>query len=115
VALDARHGHAFVLERVAGEPARGRVRMFDDRRARVLRSVPVAPFPIALALDAPAGRLFVLHRYADCRAPSSVWVAVPASVRRWLPFLTSPAPPLGTPQLACARYGSVSVFDLARL
>jgi YVTN family beta-propeller protein len=115
VAVDERRGHVFVLERAADEPAAGRVRILDDRKARVLRSVPVAPFSVALALDAPAGRLFVLHAAADCHTPSSAWAALPASVRRWLPFLTPPAPPLGTPQLACARYGSVSVFDLARL
>jgi YVTN family beta-propeller protein len=115
VAVDARHGRAFVLERVAGEPALGRVRILDDRKARVLRSVPVAPFPVALAVDASAGRLFVLHASADCHAPSSAWMTLPASVRRWLPFLAPPAPTPGTPQLACARYGSVSVFNLARL
>jgi YVTN family beta-propeller protein len=115
VALDEPHGHAFVLERVAGEPAQGRVRLLDDRRARVLRSVPVAPFPVALAVDTASERLFVLHTFAGCHPPSSAWLALPASVRRWLPFLPPPAPSPGTPQLACAGYGSVSVFNLARL
>jgi DNA-binding beta-propeller fold protein YncE len=113
VAVDERRGHVFVLEREADDLAEGRVRILDDRKARILRSVAVAPYPIALALDAPAERLFVLHSYADCRAPSSAWVAVPASVRRWLPFLPRPQPQQA--QLACAAHGSVSVFDLARL
>jgi hypothetical protein len=113
VALDERHGHAFVLERVAGEPARGRLHMLDDRRARVLRSIAVASFPVAVAVDAPAERLFVLHAFADCHTPSSAWAALPASVRRWLPFLPLPQPQQA--QLACADHGSVSVVDLARL
>jgi hypothetical protein len=107
VAVDERRAHAFVLE-----PAAGRVRVLDDRKARVLRSVAVAPFPVAVAVDARAGRLFVLHA-ADCHTASSAWAALPASVRRWLPFLPAPQPQLA--QLACADHGSVSVFDLARL
>jgi hypothetical protein len=113
VAVDERRSHVFVLERGAGSPAVGRVRLLDDRKARVLRSMAVAPYPLALALDAPADRLFVLHAYADCHVPSSVWAAVPASVRRWLPFLPLPHPQQAQP--ACADHGSVSVFDLARL
>jgi DNA-binding beta-propeller fold protein YncE len=66
VAVDERRGHAFVLE-----PAAGRVRVLDDRRPRVLRSVAVAPFPVAVAVDAPVARLFVVHRYADCHTRSS--------------------------------------------
>jgi YVTN family beta-propeller protein len=114
VAVDERRGHAFVLERGADEPATGRVRVVDDRKMRVLGSVAVAPFPIALAVDAPANRLFVLHAYSDCHVRSSAWAAVPASVRRWLPFLPPPQTP-GQAQPACADHGSVSVFDLARL
>jgi YVTN family beta-propeller protein len=111
VAVDERRSHSFMLE-----PAAGRVSVVDDRTARVLRSVAVAGFPIALAVDAPAARLFVVHRYADCHARSSgAWALLPASVRRWLRFFAPPAPPPGTPQLACASHGSVSVFDLARL
>jgi YVTN family beta-propeller protein len=115
VAVDERRGHVFVLERVAGEPAAGRVRILDDRKARVLRSVAVAPFPIALAVDAAADRLFVLHSYSDCHVPSSAWTAIPTSVRRWLPFLAPAAHSPGTPQLACAGPGSVTVLDLTRV
>jgi YVTN family beta-propeller protein len=115
VALDERRGHAFVLERVADDPAAGRVIMLDDREARILRSIAVAPFPVALAVDASAGRLFVLHAFASCHTSASAWAALPASVRRWLPFLASSAPSAGAPQLTCASHGSVSVFDLARL
>jgi hypothetical protein len=113
VAVDERRGHVFVLERGAGDPAAGRVRILDDRKARILRSVAVAPYPLALALDAPADRLFVLHAYSDCHVPSSAWAVVPASVRRWLLFLPPPQPQQAQP--ACADHGSVSVFDLARL
>ena len=115
LALDERRGHAFVLERVAGEPVVGRVRLLDDRVARVLRSVAVAPFAIAVAVDAPADRLFVLHRDAGCHTRSSAWAAVPASVRRWLPFLPPAAHSPGAPQLACAGHGSVTVLDLTRV
>jgi DNA-binding beta-propeller fold protein YncE len=110
VAVDERRSHALLLEYAAG-----RVSVLDDRTARLLRSVAVAAFPVALAVDTPAARLFVVHRYADCHNRSGAWALVPASVRRWLPFLVPPAPPPGTPQLACASHGSVSVFDLARL
>jgi DNA-binding beta-propeller fold protein YncE len=113
VAVDERRGHVFVLEQSTGDTAAGRVRVLDDRKPRVLRSVAVAPFPIGLAVDALAGRLFVLHAYADCHAPSSAWAVVPASVRRWLPFLPPQAP--GQAQPACTDHGSVSVFDLAHL
>jgi YVTN family beta-propeller protein len=113
VAVDERRGHVFVLERGADEPAAGRVRILDDHNTRILRSVAVAAYPIALALDAPADRLFVLHAYSDCHVPSSAWAAVPASVRRWLPFLPLPQPRQAQP--ACADHGSVSVFDLAHL
>jgi DNA-binding beta-propeller fold protein YncE len=113
VALDERHGQAFVLERGAGEPAAGRVSVLDDRRAQVLRRIAVAPYPVALAVDARAGRLFVLHAFADCHTPSSAWAALPASVRRWLSIL--PLPQTQQAQPACADHGSVSVLDLARL
>jgi DNA-binding beta-propeller fold protein YncE len=110
VAVDERRSHTFVLE-----PAAGRVSVLDDRTARVLRTLAVAPFPIALAVDAPAARLFVVHTAADCHARSSAWALVPSSLRRWLPFIAPPAPSPGAPPLACASHGSVSVFDLARL
>jgi YVTN family beta-propeller protein len=113
VAVDERRGHVFVLEHSTGDTAAGRVRVLDDRMPRVLRSIAVAPFPVALAVDAPADRLVVLHAYADCRTPSSAWAVVPASVRRWLPFLPPQTP--GQTQPACADHGSVTVFDLARL
>jgi YVTN family beta-propeller protein len=114
VAVDERRGHVFILEQGVSERAAGRVLVLDDRKARVLRSVAVAAFPIALAVDAPADRLFVLHAYSDCPTPSSAWASVPASVRRWLPFVP-PAQAPGQAQPACADHGSVSVFDLARL
>jgi hypothetical protein len=89
------------------------VLVLDDREERVLGSVALAPFPIALAGDAPADRLFELHAYSDCRTTSSAGAVVPTSVRRWLPFLPPQTP--GQTQPACADHGSMSVFDLARL
>jgi hypothetical protein len=86
VALDERHGQAFVLERVAGEPTAGRVSMLDDRRAQLLRRIAVAPYPVALAVDAQAGRLFVLHAFADCHTPSSAWAALPPPCGAGCPF-----------------------------
>jgi hypothetical protein len=115
VAVDERRGHAFVLESTAGAPAVGRVSMIDDRMARVLRRIAVAPFPVALAVDTPAARLFVVHSYANCRTESSPWALLPASVRRWLPFLPPRPSSPPRPRLACARHGSVTVFDLTRL
>jgi YVTN family beta-propeller protein len=114
VTVDERRGHVFILEQGGSEHAAGRMLVLDDRKARVLRSMAVAAFAIALAVDAPADRLYVLHSYSDCRTPSTAWAALPASVRRWLPFLP-PAPAPGQAQPACADQGSVSVFDLARL
>ncbi|HWE64305.1 MAG TPA: hypothetical protein VHB98_21545, partial [Chloroflexota bacterium] len=117
VAVDERHGHAFVMDRAAdarlGDPATGRVSMLNDRGAQVLRSLPVAPFPVAVAVDAKASRLFVVNHYADCRSRSSAWDRLPASVRRWLPFLPRSAQPSRSAQFACASHGSVTVFDLA--
>ena len=49
------------------------VSILDDRRARVLGSLPVAAFPVAVAVDAPAARLFVVNNYADCHGPSRTW------------------------------------------
>jgi YVTN family beta-propeller protein len=116
VAVDERHGHAFVMDRAAdarpGDYTAGRVSVLDDRVARVLRSLPVAPFPVAEAIDATAGRLFVVNQYADCHARSSVWDRLRASARRWLPFLPPPKPAQPA-QFACASHGSVTVFDLA--
>jgi hypothetical protein len=89
--------------------------VLDDRQARVLRSLPAGPFPVALAVDAPAARLFLVNNYAACHARSSPWDVVPASVRRWLPFLAPVAAPPQRAQLVCASHGSVTVFDLARL
>jgi YVTN family beta-propeller protein len=120
VAVDERRGHTFVLARSATvAPAdaltAGSVSIVDDRSVQLLRTLPVGLFPVAVAVDARGGRLFVVHTYADCHDLSSAWAAVPASVRRWLPSLAwLPQPPQGA-QLVCAGHGSVTVLDLARL
>jgi hypothetical protein len=82
-----------------------------DRTKTVLRSLAVGPYPVALAVDAPAARLFVVNN-ANCHAQSPVWAWVPAAMGFWLPFLRQG--PLRS-RRACAPFGNVTVLDLARL
>jgi hypothetical protein len=83
-----------------------------DRTKTVLRSLAVGPYPVALAVDAPAARLFVVNNYADCHAQSPVWAWVPAAMGFWLPFLRQ-GPLRSRP--ACAPFDNGTVLDLARL
>ena len=102
VAVDEQQGRTFLLDRAPGLhrgtllPAQ--VTIVDDRRARMLDSLPVAAFPVAVAVDAAAARLFVVNNYADCHWPSltrdNTATARPAS---------------------CSDHGSVSVFDIGGL
>jgi DNA-binding beta-propeller fold protein YncE len=118
IAVDERLGRAFVMDRAVGPrvvaPTAARVSIIDDRKAQVLGSLPAGPFPVALAIDPAAARLFVVNNYADCRSglQEGVWARMPASLRRWLPFLGQPSP--GQARLSCAAHGSVTVFDLTR-
>ncbi len=66
VAVDARDRHVFVANAgpLAGDhvlPSRpGSVSMVDERTGAVLRTVTVGQSPVAIAVDAPARRVFVL-------------------------------------------------------
>jgi len=54
LAVDPRSGHAFVLDHSAAT-----VTMLDGRDGTVLRTTPVPPSPVSLAVDAPAARVVV--------------------------------------------------------
>ena len=66
MAVDARDHHVFVASagRLAGDfvlpSGPGSVSMVDERTGAVLRTVAVGRSPVAIAVDAPTGRVFVL-------------------------------------------------------
>jgi DNA-binding beta-propeller fold protein YncE len=119
IAVDERHGRAYVLDRPPGaRPGRatmGRVSVIDDRRAQVVRQLGTGYFTVGVALDAAAGRLYVLHQYAACRARTGVWDRIVATLRAWAPLLPPASDPAAPATVACADHGDVSVYDLARL
>ena len=93
----------FALDRAAGHHKgaldAARVSILDDRRARVLGSLPVDAFPVGVAVDAPAARLFVVNYYASCHPQSQTWAGIRAVAHSRLPFLPQAAP---EGQVACA-------------
>jgi len=54
LAVDPRSGHVFVLDHAATT-----VTMLDGRDGTVLRTTPVPPSPVSIAVDAPAARVVV--------------------------------------------------------
>ncbi len=115
VAVDPERGHSFVLDGSPKAPWAGRLSVLDDHTARVLRSLPVDGFPVAVAVDPQDARLFVLTDTTECSSGPSFGARLPAAVRRWLPFLAAPSVTAPADPHACSRHSSVAVFDLARL
>ena len=117
VVVDERHSRTFVVHRSAADPTgkptdspmNDQVTVLDAGSGRVLRTLSVGRFAVALAVDETRGRLFVLNTNIGCRHPPSVWTVLPEAVGRWLPFLPK------LPRPVCTSQGSVTVIDTSRV
>jgi len=97
IAIDVRHGHAFVVD--GNNDA---VLMLDARDGSLQRTIPVGPRPLAIAADDRRGLAYVVS--AASRPALDRWGWLPGWLRNRLPFLPKP-PPLP------AYTGSVTVID----
>lgn len=108
IVVDARTSRVFVTE------LNDAVSVLDARNGRVLRRLPAGPGPVALALDEANGRLLAVNPVGgdprDARRTTwAGWAWVPQGLRRWLPWLASPAPaPL-------TSTGGITVLDTSYL
>jgi len=105
VAVDARVGHAFVVD-----PGNNAVYMLDTRTGAVLRTIPAGVDPVAIAVDEESGRVFVATRGGAMVAPDR-WRWLPSWLRDKLPFLPPPGPhlrvtPPGVTAFAAPSYGN---------
>lgn len=131
VAVDARHGRAFVLagsglgalqsSAINGRAGalEGRVTVLNAASGLVRRTLAVGLDPTALAVDETTEHLFVLNSQAaattDTAASGGIraawlWGWMPVWLRQGVPWLSQPAPPAPP-----GPDGSVAVFDLSRL
>jgi hypothetical protein len=98
-----------------GNPTNGSVSVLDAGSGRVLHRIVVGPSPLAMVVDPTTAHLFVAHMPPgdQVRTPGGgvsgqmMWKWVPQPLRRWVPWLPHPAPPI--------RTGSVTVVDTTRV
>jgi len=93
VALDARRGRVYVVSRDSASSFNptdtGSVSVIDTRTGGLLRTIPVGVDPVAVAVDADSGRVFVATRGGASETPDA-WRWVPDWLRDRLPFLPPP-------------------------
>jgi DNA-binding beta-propeller fold protein YncE len=107
--VDARRGHVFAIA-AHSTATQGSVLMLDATSGHLLRRLPVGLSPVALALDATTGRLFVVNMRGEGSAPAgmpNLWGWMPRGLRQWVPWLPQPSSPTST--------GSVTVLDVAQV
>jgi DNA-binding beta-propeller fold protein YncE len=105
VAVDNQTGRVFVLNQGSASSA-GSVTVLDASGGAIVSSVGVGTTPDAIAVDGGEARVFVVNENGAQNEPS-LWDAMPAWLRRMVPWLTQPSRGSSAP-------GSVSVLDAGR-
>lgn len=111
VAVDNRNQRIWVtcsgpVDRAGTPLGAGRVSVLDARRGTIVWTGATGVAPVALAVDERTGQAVVVNAGGQVRVRDA-WSWIPSALRRWLPFLGSPATTRDVP-------GSISIVAAPR-